>query len=79
MRPLPEQAVHLPFGGGPYRMAMYLVLVAESEWFKLDSIFRRWRRDGAFWRPPERLTRGWYNVSSPANAYRIEIPANVFA
>lgn len=36
MRPLPEQAVHLPFDGGPYRMAMDLVTVAESRWFEFD-------------------------------------------
>jgi hypothetical protein len=36
MRDLPEQAVHLPFAGGPYRMAMDLVTVPEAEWFELD-------------------------------------------
>jgi hypothetical protein len=36
MRALPEQVVHLPFEAGPYRMAMDLVAVAESEWFEFD-------------------------------------------
>ena len=38
MRPLPEQAVHLPFEGGRYRMAVDLVSVAGSEWFKLKTL-----------------------------------------
>jgi hypothetical protein len=37
MRPLPEQIVHLPFGPGPYRMAMDLVTVPESAWFEFDN------------------------------------------
>ena len=37
MRRLPEQAVHLPFAAGPYRMAMDLVTVPETEWFELDQ------------------------------------------
>src|SRR6476619_5768942 len=37
MRGLPEQAVHLPFAGGSYRMAMDLVTVPETEWFELDQ------------------------------------------
>src|SRR3954454_2290344 len=37
MRRLPEEAVHLPFGAGPYRMAMDLVTVPEPEWFELDQ------------------------------------------
>ncbi len=37
MRDLPEQAVHLPFAGGPYRMAMDLVTVPEQKWFELDQ------------------------------------------
>jgi hypothetical protein len=36
MRPLPEQAVHRPFESGPYRMAMDLVSVPDSEWFEFD-------------------------------------------
>ena len=31
MRELPEQAVHLPFEGGPYRMAMDMVAVPEAD------------------------------------------------
>jgi dimethylamine monooxygenase subunit A len=37
VRPLPEQAVHLPFTAGPYRMAMDLVTVPESAWFEFDD------------------------------------------
>jgi hypothetical protein len=36
MRPLPRQAVYLPFEAGPYRMAMDLVTVPEAVWFELD-------------------------------------------
>jgi dimethylamine monooxygenase subunit A len=36
MRPLPEQALHLPFGPGPYRMGMDLVTVPQAAWFELD-------------------------------------------
>jgi len=36
MRPLPEEAVHLPFESGPYRMGMDLVTVAEADWIELD-------------------------------------------
>ncbi|HET6307444.1 MAG TPA: DUF3445 domain-containing protein [Rhodopila sp.] len=34
---MPEQAHHLPFEPGPYRMAMALVTVPEPEWFELDQ------------------------------------------
>jgi dimethylamine monooxygenase subunit A len=37
MRPLPDQAIHLPFEPGPYRMAMDLVTVPEPAWFELDT------------------------------------------
>jgi hypothetical protein len=37
MRPLPRQAVHLPFEPGPYRMAMDLVAVPEADWFEIDD------------------------------------------
>jgi hypothetical protein len=37
MRPLPEEAVHLPFEPGPYRMGMDLVSVPEAAWFELDQ------------------------------------------
>jgi len=37
MRPLPEQAVHLPFEPGLYRLAMDLVTVPEAAWFELDQ------------------------------------------
>ena len=37
MRPLPEQAVHLPFTAGPYRMAMDLVNEPEFAWFEFDD------------------------------------------
>lgn len=37
MTPLPEQAVHLPFTPGPYRMAMDLVTVPEADWFEIDA------------------------------------------
>ena len=39
MRGLPEQAVHLPFEPGPYRMAMDLVAVREPDWFELDRCY----------------------------------------
>jgi hypothetical protein len=37
VRPLPEQAVHLPFEAGAYRMAMGLVSVPEAAWFEFDD------------------------------------------
>jgi dimethylamine monooxygenase subunit A len=37
VRPLPKQAVHLPFGAGPYRMAMDLATEPESAWFEFDD------------------------------------------
>ena len=37
MRPLPPEAVHLPFEPGPYRMAMDLVSVGEAAWFEFDD------------------------------------------
>jgi hypothetical protein len=37
MRPLPRQAVHLPFEPGPYRMAMDLVAVPETDWLEIDD------------------------------------------
>ncbi|WP_428488198.1 heme-dependent oxidative N-demethylase family protein [Rhodopila sp.] len=40
MRPLPEQAVHLPFEAAPYRMAMDLVTVPEAAWFELDQAYK---------------------------------------
>jgi Haem-dependent oxidative N-demethylase, alpha subunit-like len=37
MRPLQEQAMHLPFEPGPYRMGMDLVSIPEAAWFELDD------------------------------------------
>ncbi len=37
MRPMPPQAMHLPFQAGPYRMAMDLTTVPEPAWFELDE------------------------------------------
>ena len=37
MKPLPRQAVHLPFQAGPYRMSMDLTTAPESEWFEFDE------------------------------------------
>ena len=37
MRPLPEQALHLPFTAGPYPMAMDLVTEPEYAWFEFDD------------------------------------------
>jgi dimethylamine monooxygenase subunit A len=39
MRALPDQAVHLPFEAGPYRMAMDLVSVPEAAWFEFDQLY----------------------------------------
>ena len=39
MRVLPEEAVHLPFEAGPYRMAMGLVSVPEAAWFEIDRLY----------------------------------------
>jgi hypothetical protein len=39
MRALREQAVHLPFQAGPFRMAMDLVSVAEADWFEFDRLY----------------------------------------
>jgi hypothetical protein len=38
IQPLPE-TIHLPFEAGPYRMAMGLVAVAETEWFEIDALY----------------------------------------
>jgi len=40
MRRLPEQAVHLPFASGPYRMGMDLVTVTEPAWFEFDERYK---------------------------------------
>ena len=37
MPSLPKQAVYLPFETGPYRMAMALTTVPESDWFEFDE------------------------------------------
>jgi len=34
---LPDQAIHLPFEAGEFRMAMGLTTVPESQWFELDA------------------------------------------
>ncbi len=39
MRPLPEQVVHDPIEAGPYRMAMGLTVVPDSDWFELDACY----------------------------------------
>jgi dimethylamine monooxygenase subunit A len=41
MRPLPLQAVHLPFEPGRYRMAMDLVTVPEAVWFEFDDRYHK--------------------------------------
>ena len=33
----PREAVYLPFESGPYRMAMALTTVPESDWFEIDA------------------------------------------
>src|ERR1700761_9602254 len=37
MRLLPAETLHCPFGPGPYRMAMDLVTVPETDWFEIDE------------------------------------------
>jgi dimethylamine monooxygenase subunit A len=37
LTPLPPETIHLPFEPGPYRMAMGLVSVPETEWFHIDE------------------------------------------
>lgn len=39
MRPLPAEALHLPFGPGPYRMSMDLTTVPEAAWFEIDTLY----------------------------------------
>lgn len=34
---LPPQTIHLPFEPGPYRMAMGLIALPDSDWFELDQ------------------------------------------
>ena len=34
---LPAQKIHLPFEGGPYRMAMALTTLSDSAWFEIDD------------------------------------------
>lgn len=40
MHDLPTETLHLPFEPGPYRMAMGLVTLPESEWFELDDRYQ---------------------------------------
>nr|WP_294526856.1 DUF3445 domain-containing protein [uncultured Rhodopila sp.] len=40
MRPLPDEAMHLPFEPGRYRMGMDLVSVPEAGWFELDQRYQ---------------------------------------
>jgi Protein of unknown function (DUF3445) len=37
---LPPEAIHLSFEPGPYRMAMSLVTVPQTEWIELDVRYR---------------------------------------
>ncbi len=37
VRQLPAQKTYLPFESGPYRMAMALTTVPETDWFEIDS------------------------------------------
>jgi hypothetical protein len=37
LTPLPAETIHLPFETGPYRMAMGLMAVPETEWFDIDE------------------------------------------
>ena len=37
MTPLPPETIHLPFVAGPFRMAMNLVTVPETDWFEIDE------------------------------------------
>ena len=39
MRPLPAETLHDPIEAGPYRMAMGLTTVSESEWFEFDALY----------------------------------------
>jgi heme-dependent oxidative N-demethylase alpha subunit-like protein len=39
-RQLPSETVHLPFEAGPYRMAMGLTAVPETEWFEIDALYQ---------------------------------------
>ncbi len=39
MQQPPTEAIYLPFETGPYRMAMSLVTVPESEWFEIDACY----------------------------------------
>jgi hypothetical protein len=39
MLKLPEPTLYLPFEHGPYRMAMDLVTVPESQWFEFDQLY----------------------------------------
>jgi dimethylamine monooxygenase subunit A len=37
---LPPETIHLPFEAGPYRMAMGLMAMPESEWFDIDTLYQ---------------------------------------
>lgn len=37
---LPPETIHLPFEAGPYRMAMGLTSVPETEWFEIDTLYQ---------------------------------------
>ncbi|MEI7713907.1 MAG: DUF3445 domain-containing protein [Rhodospirillales bacterium] len=39
MRPLPAETLHDPIEAGPYRMALGLTTVSESEWFEFDALY----------------------------------------
>jgi heme-dependent oxidative N-demethylase alpha subunit-like protein len=36
----PAETIHLPFEPGPYRMAMGLVAMPETEWFEIDTLYQ---------------------------------------
>jgi hypothetical protein len=39
MERLPDEAVHLPFQAGPYRMSLDLTATHESAWFEIDVLY----------------------------------------
>ena len=39
MKPLPPETLHISFEPGPYRMAMGLYAIPETEWFEIDTLY----------------------------------------
>jgi hypothetical protein len=64
LTPLPPETIHLPFEPGPYRMAMGLVTIPESEWFEIDRLH-----------VPEMAERSRLLAARRAEVFGVEAPS----